>query len=185
MGLFLGALMDRWIDIVMSARRPVIVTYFDDRARYGICFGLLYFLLGAVAVDLVLQKYWPLASALPDRKITDMSVYNELKSNQKRFVLRAVTIMSCANLFQSSQHVLSPRFGRAFVLFSHHLRRHDHLHMGLCDQPSIHRPLFSVCFGIHGSVSVSGKKYDIAAAPSNTNTFFSSTDALLRTPKRM
>ncbi|THX33102.1 hypothetical protein D6D10_07915 [Aureobasidium pullulans] len=83
-GLFLGALMDRWIDIVMSARRPVIVTYFDDRARYGICFGLLYFLLGAVAVDLVLQKYWPLASALPDRKITDLSVYNELKSNQKR-----------------------------------------------------------------------------------------------------
>lgn len=57
--------------------------------------------------------------------------------------------------------------------------------MGLCDQSSVHRPLFSVCFGIHGSVSVPGKEYDVAAAPSNTDTFFSSTDALLRTPKRM
>ncbi|KAI5203258.1 hypothetical protein E4T38_05187, partial [Aureobasidium subglaciale] len=83
-GLFLGALMDRWIDVVMSARQPVIVTYFDDRARYGICFGLLYFLFGAVSVDLVLQKYWPLATELPDCKIDSLDAYNEIKQKQKQ-----------------------------------------------------------------------------------------------------
>ncbi|KAG9748080.1 glycosyltransferase family 4 protein, partial [Aureobasidium melanogenum] len=83
-GLFLGALMDRWIDLVMSARRPEIVTYFDNRARYGICFGVLYFLFGAVAVDLVLQKYWPLTIELPNHKIADLEVYAAAKVNQQR-----------------------------------------------------------------------------------------------------
>ncbi|KAH0279928.1 glycosyltransferase family 4 protein, partial [Aureobasidium melanogenum] len=83
-GLFLGALMDRWIDLVMSARRPEIVTYFDDRARYGICFGVLYFLFGAVAVDLVLQKYWPLMDVLPGTKIADLDAYAEAKVDQQR-----------------------------------------------------------------------------------------------------
>ncbi|KAI4726637.1 hypothetical protein E4T49_05652 [Aureobasidium sp. EXF-10728] len=83
-GLFLGALMDRWIDLVMLARRPEIVTYFDNRSRYGICFGLLYFLLSAVAVDLVLQKYWPLATELPDCKIADLETYDEVKLDQQR-----------------------------------------------------------------------------------------------------
>ncbi|KAG9880485.1 glycosyltransferase family 4 protein, partial [Aureobasidium melanogenum] len=83
-GLFLGALMDRWIDLVMSSRRPEIVTYFDDRARYGICFGVLYFLFGAVAVDLVLQKYWPLTIELPNHKIADLEVYAEAKVDQQR-----------------------------------------------------------------------------------------------------
>ncbi|KAG9511882.1 glycosyltransferase family 4 protein, partial [Aureobasidium melanogenum] len=83
-GLFLAALMDRWVDIVMSARKPDIVTYFDDRARYGICFGLLYFLLGAVAVDSVLQKYWPLATRLSDTKIIDMDGFRRVKLGQAR-----------------------------------------------------------------------------------------------------
>ncbi|KAH0294534.1 glycosyltransferase family 4 protein, partial [Aureobasidium sp. EXF-3399] len=83
-GLFLGALMDRWINIVMSARQPPIEIYFDDRARYGICFGLLYFLFGAVAVDVVLQRFWPLAVQLPDRKISTLEGYSEVKVDQQR-----------------------------------------------------------------------------------------------------
>lgn len=78
--------MDRWIDIVMSARQPLIVTYFDDRARYGICFGLLYFLFGAVAVDLVLQKYWPYATQLPDLRITDLVQYSDIKDRETRYL---------------------------------------------------------------------------------------------------
>lgn len=77
--------MDRWINIVMSARQPSIEIYFDDRARYGICFGLLYFLFSAVSVDVVLQKFWPLAIQLPDRRIPTLEVYNEVKIDQQRY----------------------------------------------------------------------------------------------------
>jgi hypothetical protein len=85
-GLFLAALMDRWIDVVMSARNPRIITYFDNRARYGVCFGLLYFLLGAVAVDQVLQKYWPTVSELSNRRIADLPVYQEIRDYETRYV---------------------------------------------------------------------------------------------------
>ena len=68
----------------MSARRPLIVVYFDDRARYGICFGLLYFLFGAVAVDVVLQKYWPYATQLPDKKITDLDSYHRITKSESQ-----------------------------------------------------------------------------------------------------
>ena len=78
--------MDRWIDIAMSARRPFIVVYFNDRARYGICFGLLYFLFGAVAVDVVLQKYWPYATQLPNKKITDLDAYHRITENELQLV---------------------------------------------------------------------------------------------------
>jgi hypothetical protein len=77
--------MDRWIDILMSARLPGIELYFDDRARYGICFGLLYFLFGAVALDTVLQKFWPLATELPDGKILTLEIYNKVKVDQQRY----------------------------------------------------------------------------------------------------
>lgn len=57
-GLFLIALLDRWIAISMSANGHVINVYYNVRARYGIAFGLLYFLLCAVSLDVVLQRYW-------------------------------------------------------------------------------------------------------------------------------
>ena len=75
--------MDRWIDIVMSARTPQIVTYFDDRARYGLCFGLLYFLLGALAVDFVLQRYWPYAMKLPDDKLTGLDDFRRISESER------------------------------------------------------------------------------------------------------
>ena len=57
-GLFLVGLLDRWVALSMSANGYVINIYFDDRARYGVAFGLLYFLLCAVSLDVVLQRYW-------------------------------------------------------------------------------------------------------------------------------
>ena len=81
-GLFLGALMDRLIDISMSARKPPVLLYYDDRAKYGICFGILYFLCGAVAVDIVLQHYWPFARALSDKKLTNIDAYKHVLKDE-------------------------------------------------------------------------------------------------------
>ncbi|RDW73621.1 hypothetical protein BP5796_07063 [Coleophoma crateriformis] len=57
-GLFLVALLDRWIAITMSGNGHGINMYYNHRARYGVAFGLLYFLLCAVSLDVVLQRYW-------------------------------------------------------------------------------------------------------------------------------
>ncbi|KAI9744746.1 MAG: hypothetical protein M1818_001671 [Claussenomyces sp. TS43310] len=57
-GLFLVALLDRWVAVSMSANGFVVNVYYNVRARYGIAFGLLYFLLCAVSLDIVLQRYW-------------------------------------------------------------------------------------------------------------------------------
>lgn len=57
-GLFLIALLDRWVAVSMSANGVVVNVYYNERARYGIAFGLLYFLLCAVSLDVVLQRYW-------------------------------------------------------------------------------------------------------------------------------
>jgi hypothetical protein len=86
-GLFLAALMDRLIDISMSARKPAILLYYDDQARYAICFGLLYFLSGAVAVDIVLQHYWPFARVLSDEKITSLDKYKTIIRNEEEYAL--------------------------------------------------------------------------------------------------
>jgi glycosyltransferase involved in cell wall biosynthesis len=57
-GFFLVALLDRWVAISMSANGHDINIYFNTRARYGIGFGLLYFLLSAIILDIILQGYW-------------------------------------------------------------------------------------------------------------------------------
>jgi len=85
-GLFLAALMDRWVSIVMSARTPEILTYYDARARYAVCFGLLYFLLGAVAVDTVLQRYWALALQISSERLGNVDDLHRVLDRQDRFV---------------------------------------------------------------------------------------------------
>ena len=124
--------MDRWIDLVMSARRPEIVTYFDDRARYGICFGVLYFLFGAVAVDLVLQKYWPLMDVLPGTKIADLDAYAEAKVDQQRCVPFMSVSQSHTNNFKGSQQALSKRTNGTLDLSGYRLRGRNHTPVGLC-----------------------------------------------------
>lgn len=71
-GLFSIALLDRWVSITMSARQPQVNLYFDSRARYGIAFGLLYFLTSAIAVDALLQRYWSQMAGTSKEKLLDL-----------------------------------------------------------------------------------------------------------------
>lgn len=80
--------MDHWIQLAMSARNPQALIYFDCRARYGICFGLLYFLGAAVAVDAVLQRYWPYATKLSDERIVDIDHFGRIMREEERYELR-------------------------------------------------------------------------------------------------
>ena len=127
--------MDRWIDIVMSARRPMIEIYFDDRARYGICFGLLYFLFGAVAVDIVLQKFWPLAIELPDRKISSLEIYHEVKVDQKRYASSTLMRRTCTDKLEFAQQALSQCTDGAIHLSVCHIWCSDNPPLGLCYRP--------------------------------------------------
>lgn len=70
-GLFLVALMDRWVNIVMSVQYKSISVFFDDTARYGICFAILYFCASVMTLDATLQKHWSGNYALSDEKLTD------------------------------------------------------------------------------------------------------------------
>lgn len=124
--------MDRWVDIVMSARRPEIVTYFDDRARYGICFGLLYFLFGALAVDLVLQKYWPLTVELPDHRIVDLDHYVRVKTDQQRYALVISESQPHTNDLKASQQALSKCTSGTLDLPGRQLWSPDHTPLGFC-----------------------------------------------------
>ncbi|PSR81532.1 hypothetical protein BD289DRAFT_462063 [Coniella lustricola] len=71
-GLFLVALMDRWVSIVMSARYPTISVFIDDTARYGICFAILYFCASVMTLDGTLQKHWSGSYALSEEKLLDL-----------------------------------------------------------------------------------------------------------------
>ncbi|KAG8411014.1 hypothetical protein J3459_016736 [Metarhizium acridum] len=72
LGLFLVALMDRWVSIIMSnGGHPGRSIYTDSRARYAICFCVLYFLIGVVVLDLTLQKYWTLRFTLSKDKLVN------------------------------------------------------------------------------------------------------------------
>lgn len=124
--------MDRWVDIVMSARRPEIVTYFDDRARYGICLGLLYFLFGALAVDLVLQKYWPLTDELPDHRIVDLDHYIRVKADQQRYALIISESQPHTDDLKASQQVLSQCISGALDLPGRQLWSPDYTPLGFC-----------------------------------------------------
>jgi hypothetical protein len=71
LGLFLVALMDRWVSIVMAARKPHATIYSNARSRYGICLALLYFCLSVMLLDTTLQKYWSVRFKLSTVKLKD------------------------------------------------------------------------------------------------------------------
>ncbi|PNS18882.1 hypothetical protein CAC42_5421 [Sphaceloma murrayae] len=82
-GLFLGALMDRWVLLVMSHRpQNISEDELDDRLKYALCFGLLYFLFGAVSVDVVLQKYWPLLAQMSNEKMAEVADFDRIKEKE-------------------------------------------------------------------------------------------------------
>ncbi|KAI7152996.1 glycosyltransferase family 4 protein [Hortaea werneckii] len=68
-GLFLAALLDRLVAVVMSARGHEPTAFNNPRNRYAICFALLHFLGGALAVDVVLQRCWGTISVMSTEKL--------------------------------------------------------------------------------------------------------------------
>ncbi|KAK0733184.1 hypothetical protein B0T26DRAFT_808046 [Lasiosphaeria miniovina] len=68
--LFLVCLVDRWVSMAMaasSAPSPSVFGHFTS--RYAVCLAILYFCAGAMALDAVLQTYWPASYALSDEKL--------------------------------------------------------------------------------------------------------------------
>ncbi|KAF2423713.1 hypothetical protein EJ08DRAFT_595586 [Tothia fuscella] len=72
LGLFLVALMDHWVSLVMSFRAPHPDPYNRDTARYGLGLSLLYFLFSAIAVDMTLQRYWKKTEKLSEERLVDL-----------------------------------------------------------------------------------------------------------------
>ncbi|KHN93822.1 Glycosyl transferase, family 1 [Metarhizium album ARSEF 1941] len=70
-GLFLIALMDRWVNVIMNNGHPGRSIYTDSRARYAVCLCVLYFLVGVVVLDLTLQKHWAFRFTLSKDKLVD------------------------------------------------------------------------------------------------------------------
>lgn len=68
----------------MSARQPAVEEFASDSTRYAIGFALLYFLCGAVTVDIVLQKQWGSVPSSLKRKVKNIQEANEAhQSNEK------------------------------------------------------------------------------------------------------
>jgi hypothetical protein len=102
-GLFLVALLDRWVAISMSANGHSINLYDDSRARYGIAFGLLYFLTSAIALDIVLQRYWGKTGRQSTVRLGSILDFDETESSESSVgrrrwlgaIAELVTVLFC------------------------------------------------------------------------------------------
>lgn len=62
--------MDRWVSMAMAASSAPSPSVFGSfTSRYAVCLAILYFCAGAMALDAVLQTYWPASYALSDEKL--------------------------------------------------------------------------------------------------------------------
>lgn len=93
-GLFLVALMDRWVSLVMSAQFNQISVFINNSARYAICFAILYFCSAVMTLDGTLQKYWSGSYNLSDVKLVDLEhakrVEKEWESRRRKKYLNAL-----------------------------------------------------------------------------------------------
>ncbi|KJZ79799.1 hypothetical protein HIM_00513 [Hirsutella minnesotensis 3608] len=94
LGLFLVALMDRWVSVIMAARQPHASLYTDGRARYGICFCILYFSFSVMILDVVLQKYWSLRFTSSKEPLADFHhakiVAKDWENMRRRTLIKAL-----------------------------------------------------------------------------------------------
>ncbi|EJT52261.1 hypothetical protein A1Q1_05471 [Trichosporon asahii var. asahii CBS 2479] len=94
LGLFLVALLDRWIMLVMGARKPYPSIYLDLRSRYAFCFCIVYFCLGSMVLDATLFKYWSIRDDLSQEKLLDLAhaqrVARETDRKRKDCMLQAL-----------------------------------------------------------------------------------------------
>ncbi|KAG9251738.1 uncharacterized protein F5Z01DRAFT_627081 [Emericellopsis atlantica] len=90
LGLFLVALMDRWVSIVMGARVPRPSLYIDSRSRYGVCLCILYFCASVMLLDTTLQKYWEVQFKLSDEKLSGHDHAQRVAKEWERRRLRSL-----------------------------------------------------------------------------------------------
>ncbi|KAI7265048.1 glycosyltransferase family 4 protein [Hortaea werneckii] len=83
-GLFLAALLDRLVSVVMSARGHEPTAFNNPRNRYAICFALLHFLGGALAVDVVLQRCWGAISVMSNEKLGGVDDLNRVLASDEK-----------------------------------------------------------------------------------------------------
>lgn len=81
--MFIAALLDRWVSIIMSAAGdgPLNI-YRKPGARYGIAFALSYFLMSAVALDYQLQFCWTAVVATSTKRMTDTQALDSVEVNE-------------------------------------------------------------------------------------------------------
>ncbi|RGP77985.1 glycosyl transferase [Fusarium longipes] len=95
LGLFLIALMDRWIMMAMSARQPYPSIYTDSRSRYGIWLAIVYFCLSAMILDTTLQKYWGHRYEVSKEKMSGLDdvdrIENQAESRRRECIIKAAT----------------------------------------------------------------------------------------------
>lgn len=108
-GLFLIALMDRWVGIVMEGRSPRPNLYGgypvttsnpfntpdgtnknsdNPQPRYAVCFDLIYFCLSVMILDMVLQNYWGFrfeASKEPLRDFAHSQAVQQAAERKRRY----------------------------------------------------------------------------------------------------
>jgi hypothetical protein len=84
-GLFLIALMDRWVSLSMASNSTPVAIFIDDRARYVLCFAILYFCSSVMTLDGTLQKYWQETFKLSEEKLIN---YDHAKSVEENWESR-------------------------------------------------------------------------------------------------
>ncbi|SPJ88071.1 uncharacterized protein FTOL_12540 [Fusarium torulosum] len=93
LGLFLIALMDRWIMMAMSARQPYPSIYTDSRSRYGIWLAIVYFCLSAMILDATLQKYWSHRYDVSHEKMSGLEdaerIERQVESRRRELIVKA------------------------------------------------------------------------------------------------
>ncbi|KAH7239890.1 uncharacterized protein BKA55DRAFT_706140 [Fusarium redolens] len=85
LGLFLVALMDRWLMMVWSAGGPYPSIYTDPRSRYGLCLCIVYFCVGAMLLDSTLHEYWALKDNISKEKLRDLEHAQELAARAEAY----------------------------------------------------------------------------------------------------
>jgi hypothetical protein len=78
--------MDRWVDVITSLREPNASIYIDERSRYSIGLGILYFCSAMLALDSTLYEYWSDRYKLSEEKLTDPSNAKHVTSRWEWYV---------------------------------------------------------------------------------------------------
>ncbi|KAH8683480.1 hypothetical protein BGZ61DRAFT_590307 [Ilyonectria robusta] len=103
LGLFLVALMDRWVMMVWSAGGPYEVIYRDPRARFGICLAIIYFCVAAMLLDSTLYKYWGLRDTISKEKLRNFdhaqNLAKEFEAYRRASIVKALSDIMSKLLF--------------------------------------------------------------------------------------